>query len=1048
MMISKTTRHIVAIAALLGLGVSNLPIASAQLGTKTSDGCFDDPKFNFRDEKKKSCKWVGLQPDRRCSKEWKGLSIDSYCPETCGTCPPNNDNNSACEDSNDLRHRDKAERGCDWVAKDTKLRCKKMWNGKKLKEHCPVACDACPPPSEGADGCCSLDYKQCISWCGPNKDSCKKCNHHDGVGWLENGPPQEKCKKRWKGCQKDPNSCCPGLTCREDSNDFLMCQPELPNLEPTETPTKKPEDNGCCTLNYKKCISWCGPTKESCGNCNHHDGVGWMENGPPQEKCKQRWRGCKNNPNSCCPGLACREDANDFLMCQPELPSLAPVPTAEPTAPPTATPTPLPTRHPTASPTASPTEYPTDEPTDVPSSTASSDVSSSDSTSVSFAKPTAAPQAQATGRPTASPTTSPTAAPQAQATAPPTASPTYSPTAAPQAEVTAPPTASPTISPTAVPQATAPPTTSPTASLTIQPIPSPTPFPQAQPTPSPQEPNNSNGCCSLDYKNCVNWCGSDYDSCMNCDNTDVAWLPNGAPSNSQCGERWAGCDGNNDTNHNGCCSGLTCQWRSGYNYMACLPNLDPTAAPVPPPPTYPPTNTPTVPIEPTISPAPTPKSSLLNTDYAMNAWDVYLGLDYITHKNSINPPNYALVASGGAAGSGNLVVSESQAYGLLITGSVLASWDTHAGRVANSKRSDVIKSFEGYFNFWMEMCKNSSNKGSNCQSSGNYCESSSGTKYVCLPDWRHYKTGGSEATGPAPDADEDAIVGIMLAVKAVENDANKPVWYETARKWADASATAFFEFEVDKSKSDHRLVKLGSCWGGWGGDGNNPSYHSPGSFRVMRDYQKSFPSNERNGYSAITEGEWNKLVDTSHEVLRAVQCSGDGALVPNWATIGVDGSGNIIHTGSGFSGSGTPQYEYGAEAARTTFRVALDAAFYPEMSSEWSPYLSRYNSRLNDNFQNGSFSSSTFPSCRGPNTNQDINMFGGWQSNAFIYGPTYTTLIAASGDIANADAMIDTAGKILGGSPLPGSYYPRSWAMIANLMLNGAMESAGNTLKN
>lgn len=73
-------------------------------------------------------------------------------------------------------------------------------------------------------------------------------------------------------------------------------------------------------------------------------------------------------------------------------------------------------------------------------------------------------------------------------------------------------------------------------------------------------------------------------------------------------------------------------------------------------------------------------------------------------------------------------------------------------------------------------------------------------------------------------------------------------------------------------------------------------------------------------------------------------------------------------------------------------------------------------------------------------------MFGGWQSNAFIYGPTYTTLIAASPDVANAEAMIEAAGKELG-KALPGSYYERSWAMISALMLNGAMESAGKTLK-
>merc|ERR1712085_193669 len=301
---------------------------------------------------------------------------------------------------------------------------------------------------------------------------------------------------------------------------------------------------------------------------------------------------------------------------------------------------------------------------------------------------------------------------------------------------------------------------------------------------------------------------------------DVTWLSNGPPQ-GQCMERWSDCDGN----PNGCCDGLTCRWRDGEGYNACLPNLNPTPAPVPAPPTRTPTYAPTVPIEPTISPAPTPESSLLSTDKAMDAWAVFQGLDYITHKNSAD--NYALVASGGAAGSGNLVVSESQAYGLLITGTILASWDTHANKVPNSSRSEVLKYFEGYYNFWKQMCKDSSNKSTNCQSGGNYCKDSNGGSSVCLPDWRHYKTGGSESTGPAPDADEDAIVGIILAVKAVENDANKPSWYNEARKWADASATAFVEFETDNSKADFRLVKLGSCWGGWEGQGNNPSYHSP-----------------------------------------------------------------------------------------------------------------------------------------------------------------------------------------------------------------------------
>ena len=206
------------------------------------------------------------------------------------------------------------------------------------------------------------------------------------------------------------------------------------------------------------------------------------------------------------------------------------------------------------------------------------------------------------------------------------------------------------------------PVTTPTESPVSQPITTPTNLPVEPPTPVPVSAptptsipqvtpttgiGNGNGCCSLDYKSCtpVDWCGSSYDSCTDCDNTDVVWLQNGPPQNNECVGRWGGCD---DTfNNNGCCDGLTCRWRDGYGYNGCLPNLNisPTPAPIPIPSTPSPTYAPTPPKLPTVSPAPTPETSLLSTDKAMNAWDVYLGLDYITHSNSENPPNYALVAS-------------------------------------------------------------------------------------------------------------------------------------------------------------------------------------------------------------------------------------------------------------------------------------------------------------------------------------------------------------------------------------------------------------------
>jgi hypothetical protein len=42
--------------------------------------------------------------------------------------------------------------------------------------------------------------------------------------------------------------------------------------------------------------------------------------------------------------------------------------------------------------------------------------------------------------------------------------------------------------------------------------------------------------------------------------------------------------------------------------------------------------------------------------------------------------------------------------------------------------------------------------------------------------------------------------------------------------------------------------------------------------------------------------------------------------------------------------------------------------------------------------------------------------------------------------------MLDAAGRILS-EPLPNSYYPRSCAMISNLMISGAIESAGKVLQ-
>jgi len=425
----------------------------------------------------------------------------------------------------------------------------------------------------------------------------------------------------------------------------------------------------------------------------------------------------------------------------------------------------------------------------------------------------------------------------------------------------------------------------------------------------------------------------------------------------------------------------------------------------------------------------------------MNTWDVYKGLELLTKTVSSNPPVLALVASGGAAGSGASVVTESQAYALFVTGVVLASWETHATPLGktDADRDKVINAFHGYFNGWKAMCK-SSNGGASCQNQ-QWCDSN-----VCLPHWKHKADFSSpEGTGAAPDGDEDAIVGMIFAVKAIANEKNKPSWYNEVRRWTDASIASFMEYNTIGGDADHRLLKLGSCWGGWGSSGQNPSYHSPGSFKMMRDYHLEFPAEERS-YPSYEEKEWNKLISTSYSLLFGVQCPSEG-MVPNWASVKATNNGGITSDGGSFSGSGTSQYEFGAEASRTIWRVALDAAVYPEqMGVDAAPFLEPILDQLRKD--GGAWKEDTFGTCKAPNMRNSIYKFsGGWVHNSFIYAPVVSSLIVPSPAMSKTgqQQLVDDAGTFLAQN-LDSSYYQRCWTLLGNLVLNGALASASSVL--
>ena len=127
----------------------------------------------------------------------------------------------------------------------------------------------------------------------------------------------------------------------------------------------------------------------------------------------------------------------------------------------------------------------------------------------------------------------------------------------------------------------------------------------------------------------------------------------------------------------------------------------------------------------------------------------------------------------------------------------------------------------------------------------------------------------------------------------------------------------------------------------------------------MRDFQASILSrdydrpNTLGGDNKTWNEKWNMLIDTSYKFLNTAQCqsSQGSGLVPNWALVTEKDSNTLEAYSGSFSGSGTPQYEFGAEASRTMWRVAFDAAAYPEEADDQAvPFLDPLYQKLADGF--------------------------------------------------------------------------------------------------
>lgn len=575
---------------------------------------------------------------------------------------------------------------------------------------------------------------------------------------------------------------------------------------------------------------------------------------------------------------------------------------------------------------------------------------------------------------------------------------------------------------------------------TAYPVWSPPTSPSPTKSPIVEPPTSSTGCCSINFKTCHHpegtFCWESEENCVG--PCGKYWLPNGPIDD--CIAQWDPC-----TSDEECCAHAICAYDGVCRADSWSPPPSPpkSSSPTTPSPTT--TNNPTK-----TAPTSTVEKITCSPDSTKSSWDALMDMIPISYTVSTTPYTLSVISSGGAAGDGSSVVSEGQAYGVLAAALTIASM-----KEGDINYNEAKNKFEGYFNGWKQMCQNS-NAHAFCQTP-KYCNDG---QLPCLPGWKH---NGDltivEETGAAPDGDEDAILGMIIAVNAVKDDSNVPSWFSEVRTWADESCTQFLQDNsVLSSTGSHRLLKLGSCWGGFETNGSNPSYHSPGHYRAMRDFQESF---EGRKYTLPSIGDnlswtekWNMLIDTSYKFLDTTQCP-DTGLVPNWALVKEKNTMELEKYPGSFSGSGTPQYEFGAEASRTMWRIAVDALMYPDESEYAEQFLAPLHSKMVQHFDpNPSDNVSYF----GDGTLKECspivsNVFGSWWLNGFIFGPVLSTLGTKITDNAlesksfSQQTMIDVACKKVNDIASDTSYYARSWQVLTSMTLNGNVQKAGELVR-
>lgn len=489
--------------------------------------------------------------------------------------------------------------------------------------------------------------------------------------------------------------------------------------------------------------------------------------------------------------------------------------------------------------------------------------------------------------------------------------------------------------------------------------------------------------------------------------------------------------------------------------------------------------------------------------------------EFISLLTTTLPSGARVVQSAGGAAGG--VISEGQGYGLLAAAAALAAMPP----AAPSRVAAVGRAFHLFLG-WRTMCEatrprrdrraedgpstaDASPPLTSCQQPGFLCSwhdattASSPIPSRCLPSWKFDSSVTREdGTGSAPDGDEDSLLGMIVLLLATRDDTPRPSWWEALHTWAFETAASFLHHATLAHPSRRasngaplRVLKLGSCWGGF--DCTNPSYLAPAHYRVFRDFMAAAARDGRVPASSSAAGgvradgdgptsaddvrlAWDSLIEGSYAILADAVCPANG-LVPNWF---VPSQGDLPEDavtrataqwpgwtpGSATcSGSGTPAAEFGAEASRTVWRVALDAlwhatpeavAFCRAVAATLIPKVLARNASSSPPLDKGAGGGKHTPtpaaaeldappSCRG----RVESVHAHWSRLGFMLGPMAPALMvplpAEHMHAHSQQHAVDVAATLLDGMGLD-DYYSGSWVTLGTLTLDGPLSTLGPLL--